>query len=193
MKEKLKRIKGDLKEWHLTHSHNLPGKINSLKNQIDVLDSKGEVDMLSEEEVSTLHDLSSELHSLSRANTSISWEQSRLLWLREGDANSKYFHAIMSGRRRRNAISSVTVNNNVIEGIDNVRQAVFGHFQSHFQALQINRPRVDDLHFRRLNATDGNFLTCPFREEEVKAAVWDCDSFKSPGPDGIHLGFIKDF
>ena len=27
----------------------------------------------------------------------------------------------------------------------------------------------------------------------VKAAVWDCDSFKSPGLDGIHLGFIKDF
>ena len=23
--------------------------------------------------------------------------------------------------------------------------------------------------------------------------MWDCDSFKSPGPDGIHFGFIKDF
>jgi len=27
----------------------------------------------------------------------------------------------------------------------------------------------------------------------LKAAVWDCDSFKSFGPDGIPLGFIKDF
>ena len=27
----------------------------------------------------------------------------------------------------------------------------------------------------------------------MKAAVWDCDSFKSPGPDGVNLGFIKDF
>ena len=24
-------------------------------------------------------------------------------------------------------------------------------------------------------------------------AVWNCDSFKSPGPDGINFGFIKDF
>jgi len=24
-------------------------------------------------------------------------------------------------------------------------------------------------------------------------AVWDCDSFKSPGPDGINFGFIKQF
>ncbi|CAJ2673682.1 unnamed protein product [Trifolium pratense] len=29
--------------------------------------------------------------------------------------------------------------------------------------------------------------------DEVKAAVWDCDSYKSPGPDGINFGFIKDF
>ncbi|MCI79829.1 cysteine-rich receptor-like protein kinase, partial [Trifolium medium] len=29
--------------------------------------------------------------------------------------------------------------------------------------------------------------------DEVKAAVWDCDSYKSPGPDGINFDFIKDF
>ena len=27
----------------------------------------------------------------------------------------------------------------------------------------------------------------------MKAAVWDCDNFKSPGPDGISFGFIKFF
>jgi len=29
--------------------------------------------------------------------------------------------------------------------------------------------------------------------EEVKHAIWDCDSYKSPGPDGVNLGFIKHF
>ena len=29
--------------------------------------------------------------------------------------------------------------------------------------------------------------------EEVKQAVWDCDSFKGPGRGGINFGFIKDF
>ncbi|XP_024635971.1 uncharacterized protein [Medicago truncatula] len=36
-------------------------------------------------------------------------------------------------------------------------------------------------------------LTKPFSMDEVKAAMWDCDSFKSPGPDGINFGFIKNF
>ncbi|KEH34516.1 hypothetical protein MTR_3g467670 [Medicago truncatula] len=33
----------------------------------------------------------------------------------------------------------------------------------------------------------------PFSLEEVKAIVWDCDSFKSSGHDGINFGLIKDF
>jgi len=36
-------------------------------------------------------------------------------------------------------------------------------------------------------------LTKPFSMTEVKQAVWDCESYKSPGPDGISFGFIKEF
>jgi hypothetical protein len=34
---------------------------------------------------------------------------------------------------------------------------------------------------------------CPFGEGEVKAAVWDCDSYKSPGPNDVNFRFIKEF
>ena len=33
----------------------------------------------------------------------------------------------------------------------------------------------------------------PFSLDEIRQAVWDCDNFKSPGPDGINFGFIKEF
>jgi hypothetical protein len=29
--------------------------------------------------------------------------------------------------------------------------------------------------------------------EELKIAVWDCESYKCSGPDGVNFGFIKDF
>jgi len=52
---------------------------------------------------------------------------------------------------------------------------------------------MDGLHFRRLSAVESSGLTRPFTLDEVKQAVWDCNSFKSPGPDGITFGFIKQF
>lgn len=34
-------------------------------------------------------------------------------------------------------------------------------------------------------------LIMPFLLEEIKEAVSDCDSYKSPGPDGNNPGFIS--
>jgi len=99
----------------------------------------------------------------------------------------------MSDRRRRNAISFIAVGTHMVEGVAYVREAMFGHFQSHILAQNINRPRVDDLQFRQLYAADATILTSSFHKDEVKAAIWDCDGYKSPGLDGILLGFFKDF
>jgi hypothetical protein len=71
LKEKLKLIKGALKEWHAAHSQNLPSRIDSLKAQLSILDAKGEVEALSEAELEDLHGISSDIHSLSRLNASI--------------------------------------------------------------------------------------------------------------------------
>ncbi|GAU51437.1 hypothetical protein TSUD_413370 [Trifolium subterraneum] len=73
------------------------------------------------------------------------------------------------------------------------RQAVFSHFASHFKATNVEWPGVDNLRFKRLSQLERSSLTKPFSEAEVKSAVWDCDSYKSPGPDGINFGFIEDF
>jgi len=193
LKEKLKLLKLALMECYQRHSKNLPSRILSLKNKIDALDLKGQTEVLSEGEVEELHDFSEELFSLSRANSSISWKQSRIKWLHEGDANSKFFHGIMSSRRRKNTIPFFLVNGSLVEGVDNVRKVVYNHFSSHFQSTNVNRPSMEGLHFHTLSHVEGVSLIQPFLVEEVKSAVWDCENFKCPGPDGISFGFIKDF
>lgn len=52
---------------------------------------------------------------------------------------------------------------------------------------------MEALPFRKLSIAEAGSLTRPFNVEEVKHAVWECDSFKSPGPDGISFDFIKQF
>ena len=142
-----------LREWHQTHSQNLPAKIATLKDRISSLDSKGESDVLLDSEVEDLHGCMEELFSLVQMNTSISWQQSRMQWLREGDANSKNFHGIMSSRKRRNAIPFFLVNDVLVEGVDNVRGAVFSHFSTHFQGVSVDRPTMEALNFRLLTPT----------------------------------------
>ncbi|MCI42411.1 endonuclease/exonuclease/phosphatase family protein, partial [Trifolium medium] len=105
---------------------------------------------------------------------------------KERDANSKYFHSVLASRWRRNSISSIQVGGDTLEGVTPIRQAVASHFASHFKAIDMERPGVDNLAFKRLNPLKSSSLTKPFSTAEVKAAVWDCDSYKSPGPDGIN-------
>jgi len=133
------------------------------------------------------------LHSMARIENSIFWQKSRMKWLQEGDANSKFFYGYMSSRRRNNTINLVCVDGARVEGVHNIRAAVFNHFSSHFKAVEATRPWVEGLPFRKLSYAEASKLTKPFSMEEVKQAVWDCDSYKSPGPVGISFGFLKEF
>ncbi|GAU46155.1 hypothetical protein TSUD_401590 [Trifolium subterraneum] len=127
------------------------------------------------------------------SRASMNWQKSRINWLREGDANSKFFHGIMSSRKRCNSIASFTVDGISIEGVAEVRQHVFDHFQNHFRKVHYSRPDISGLSFSTVSELEREELTKPFLLEEIKSAIWDCDSFKSPGPDGVNLGFFKDF
>ena len=142
LKEKFKLIKSTLKDWHVSHSQNLPAQIAALKERMAVLDGRGEFNEMFVDDCNELHDALANLHSVSRLNISICWQQSRNQWLREGDANTKYFHSILSSRRRRNAICSVLFDGVRIEGVQPVRHAVFNHFAQHFKAPDAERPSI---------------------------------------------------
>jgi len=66
-------IKFCLKAWHQQHSKNLDGKILDVKNQISSLDIKGEEVVLQDDEIKELHDVSANLHSMARVQTSMNW------------------------------------------------------------------------------------------------------------------------
>jgi len=113
-------IKIALKEWQ-----NLPGKIASLKNRMAALDCKAELAVLTEAECDDLQGITADLHSLSRLNFSICRQQARDQWLREGDANCMFFHSVMSTRRRRNALYSIMVDGELVEGVQPIHNVVF--------------------------------------------------------------------
>nr|GEX30681.1 hypothetical protein [Tanacetum cinerariifolium] len=60
-----------------------------------------------------------------------------------------------------------------------------------FRESRLNRPKFRSQLFRRLDEIDVALLEAEFTMDEVKAAVWDCSSSKSPGLDGLNFKFIK--
>ncbi|GAU48878.1 hypothetical protein TSUD_406570, partial [Trifolium subterraneum] len=102
-------IKLALKDWYQSHKQNLPSRSESLKDRFAALDEKGEEVDLEEDERAEIHGITSDIHSLSRLHASICWQQSRSRWMKEGDANTKFFHSALASRRRGNTISSLQV------------------------------------------------------------------------------------
>ncbi|GLT32017.1 hypothetical protein SLA2020_067120 [Shorea laevis] len=76
-------------------------------------------------------------------------------------------------------------------GVVQIREEVAKYFEVMFTEGKWNMPKLDGINFKQISQTNNEFLTAPFTEEEIRNAVWDCDSTKSPGPDGFNFKFIK--
>lgn len=105
----------------------------------------------------------------------------------------KKIHFVLASRRLRNYLCTILVDDATVEGVQQVHDVVYSHFAAHLKARNVVRPGVENLQFCALSYAEGGGLIKPFFVEEVNVAMWDYDSFKSPGPNDINLGFIKDF
>ena len=61
------------------------------------------------------------------------------------------------------------------------------------QESEKDRPTLDGVAFKTIDNQQNDTLVRCFQEEEIRKAVWDCGSEKSPGPDGLTFKFIKQF
>uniref|UniRef100_A0A803NGA8 Endonuclease/exonuclease/phosphatase domain-containing protein n=1 Tax=Cannabis sativa TaxID=3483 RepID=A0A803NGA8_CANSA len=121
------------------------------------------------------------------------WKQkSRECWLKEGDCNSRFFHASIAVRRKRNFIWAIREEDGSwIEGRDPIGE----YFRSHFMDLFTSSNPVFDSEMERILepciSHDENFLlsTLP-TSEEIKKVVWSMPPLKSLGPDGFPTKFF---
>jgi hypothetical protein len=122
----------------------------------------------------------------------ISWRQkSRVLWLKEGDKCTKFFHQIANSNRRSNSIESLSVNGSISSDQQVIRDHVVQFYESLFAEPLPWRPRMDNLAFDTLDAAKASSLELPFEEMEVLEVVKCMNRDKAPGPDGFSLAFSK--
>jgi hypothetical protein len=171
----------------------LDGRIEAQVEALKLLDLKAEVDPLSPEDSEARFKGFHDLWVLLRVRESQIFQRSRTRWLREGDANSVYFHSSIKLRRRRNSILALKVGNRWVESVQEVRAEIVSYFRGHFSESMDDRPTFDGVLLLSTSQAEAGGLIVPFSEEEVRRVVLESDGSKSPGPDGFNFVFYKRF
>jgi exonuclease III len=175
LKEKLKGLKETLKVWNKEVYGEIDTKISFLVEEIKEKDLRGEVGSLSAEEVVLRRKHFFDLWHLLKSKELSAVQRSRSRWLKEGDANSRYFHSVMNSRGKRNRIMALEVGGEWSEDPLIIRQEAVSFFKNQFQNPQWQRPQLDGVPFSLVSQGENDSLIQPFSLEEIEGVVVDCD------------------
>ncbi|GKC34188.1 RNA-directed DNA polymerase, eukaryota [Tanacetum coccineum] len=138
------------------------------------------------EVVNTLQNID-KIHSLEMA------QKAKVKWSIEGDENTSFFHGMLNKKRRQHNIRGIMIDGIWIYNPIRVKAEFFQHFSSRFDKPNPMRAHIEMRYPKTITCDQQADLERDVSNEEIKRAVWDCGTDKSPGPDGFSFGFYRRF
>ena len=180
-----------LSKWNKTSFGQSKTKIKELESRIEVIQSKPPSKEALEEEAS----LMMELEEWQTREELRLKQKSRELWLKEGDKNSKFFHASTLIRRRRNNISEIKLENGErIYGREDIEKYFEDHFNELYSTSNPSFPvDLENLIELSLSAAEKTKLLKIPSEEEIQRTIFKMNPLKALGPDDMPGLFFKKF
>jgi hypothetical protein len=116
--------------------------------------------------------------------------RSRIRYLREGDANTSFFHMQARYRKKKNFISKLLVGDHVATSHEQKQEVLFDFYSN---LLGIAKPRelTVDLEACHKRDIDLSSLDLPITEAEVQSTIACLPLDKTPGPNGYIGRFYK--
>ncbi|WMV50073.1 hypothetical protein MTR67_043458, partial [Solanum verrucosum] len=190
--KKMKRLTSTLSSWSKQEYGDIFTKVWEFEETI----------RKSEEELMTNNTkvLRQELHQMNatyirylKLEESILKQKTELQWFQEGDANTKYFHALMRGRRRRLFLHKICIENEVwIQGEEQIAQASCDYYQ---HQLTGQNDRIDEriLQFilTIITPDQNEMLQAVPTIDELRHVVFSMNPYSVAGPDGIGGKFYQ--
>ncbi|GAU51479.1 hypothetical protein TSUD_413680 [Trifolium subterraneum] len=166
IKETLKGLKEALKVWNREVFGFMELKIDKTMkelNEVEELLATGNIDA----NLINPKELVMQFWEQLNFKESLLHQKSRTKWAQEGDSNSRYFHASIKSRRRKNQIVTLKKDGEWIQGVAEIKEEVRDHYSKQFFEEWSNRPFLQGINFNTLSADDNASLLQPFVEEEV--------------------------
>jgi hypothetical protein len=189
MHVKLIRTAKALKMWRRQSLGNLPLRLEIAKRLL-LMDVEQEQRPLSQDELVFRRYLKAKTVDLAALIRSRARQHSRLTWIRNGDACTKFFMLHASNRRRKLFILSLKVDTGLATTQQHKQEVVFNHFVS---LLGRTQTRLVALNWSHLGyeRQDLNNLEDLFEEDEIKKVIIQLPNEKAPSPNGFIGLFYK--
>ncbi|GJU59508.1 RNA-directed DNA polymerase, eukaryota [Tanacetum coccineum] len=190
--QKFKFLKGKIREWLKIYKSKNGGS-GILKEELNRIDADIDKGLASDIIINRRMEVIKSIQYLDKIHVMDLAQKAKVKWAIEGDENSRYFHGVLNKKRSQSNIRGIMVDGKWQDNPKVVKSEFFLHFRKRFEKPSANRILIDMNFPKTISIDQQTELEGAVSKEEVKKAVWDCGSDKSPGPDGFSFGFYRKF
>ncbi len=141
---KLRHCRRRIREWSTTCFHSIARTLKVISDEIQLLDALEENLNLSPDQLDRRRHLKTDYAKVV-AEEEILWKsRANQYWLRAGDSNTRFFHAMANDRRRENAINVIEDEGRQLYREGDKRDYFFNKVKAVFAPTTLNDSQVGD-------------------------------------------------
>ncbi|KAM1589719.1 hypothetical protein ACFX10_028582 [Malus domestica] len=186
--EKMKTLRMSLNEWYRGKGRNSKKAIDQLKVEIR---RAYESNQFASDQIKIKE---KELRAAHKEEEAYWKLKSRIQWLKEGEKNTKFFHAQTVRRRKHNKIKWLEDHHGVWhEDEKEICDIASSYFTGLFQSSRSSHiGEITECMENRVSNDNNRLLTTPITDSEIMEAAFQIPPTRAPGPDGFTGCFYKD-
>jgi hypothetical protein len=187
---KFRNVAKALRSWSTSKVGSVRLQLAFARETILGLDLAEESRLLTPQEQELHRSLKMRTLGLASLARTIARQRSRIAFLKEGDANTKFFHLQACHSGRKNRIECLWIDGAEVVTKPQLAQGFYDHYNALLRS-PFTRTRRIDLALIGLPSYDLSSLETLFTEAEVRQAVMSLPNDKAPGPNGFTGLFYK--
>lgn len=196
LQKRLRNVKLKLKEWNHTVFGNIFKEKANIEQKLEQIHKDGIAGRGDEQSREQEKVLTQQWHTRCQQEETFWKQKSRVLWLKEGEQNTKFFHRSAIDYRNANRILELKNHEgDILRNHDDISGLLTNHFSNIAQEPNVNREAaIQEITsaIPRLITDEQNWsLRKRITMEEVEEAVKSMPNDKAPGPDGFTINFYK--
>eukprot|EP00253_Pinus_taeda_P022384 PITA_22384 len=196
LQKRLKNIKLKLKDWNKTVFGNIFQEKATIEQKLEQIHKAGMAGRRDEDSCAQEKELTQQWHTRCKQEETLWKQKSRVLWLKEGEQNTKFFHRSAIDYRNVNKILELkNSEGQILRNHKDISDLLSNHFSNIAREPEVNREaaiqEITNAIPNSITEEQNWSLRKRITMEEVEEAVRSMPNDKAPGPDGFTINFYK--